>query len=270
MLELCICMPEKTESITFIIIVASSIFLLAAGFLFAYVIIYSNKKRRHKQEKLQLQKTFETELIKTEVEVQEQTRRHLSSELHDNIGQILSLTNVTLASIDLENREKAVKKISTAHELVNRSIKELRQLSKLIHGEKLIQHGLKNAIETEMSWLERSGFYTINFSVEPIDFDSYDPDKDLILFRLFQEVINNIVKHSEATDIFIYLSIQNEQIILSVKDNGKGFNVETASDKKSGLGLQNMKRRIMLLEGTMQIISRPDGTQVQFVVPYKP
>ena len=197
-------MSETT--IIFIIIFTTGIFLVVAVFLFTYVISYSKRKARHKLEKLVLKKQFHDELLKTEFEVQEQTRKNLAADLHDNIGQLLSLTNVTLASININDIEKAEQKIADTQELVTRSIRELRQLSKIIHGEQLIQQGLQKTIEQEIVWLERNGHYSVSFIYELPDFESNTSDKDLFTYRLLQECINNVIKHSGANKIKIELT----------------------------------------------------------------
>jgi len=213
---------------------------------------------------------FEEELEKTQIEVQEQTRQNLASDLHDNIGQLLSLTNVTLASINVNDAGATREKLDTAQDLVRRSVKELRHLSKLLHGEQLLQQGLEEAIRQEISWLQRNGYYTIHFTEDTEELTGSNTNKDLFLYRLLQESLNNIIKHAEANTIHIKLSYKNEKIILEITDNGRGFDVEAAiKQSRKGLGLNNMQRRTHLLGGSMQIQSTAEsGTIIIFSIPY--
>lgn len=102
-----------------------------------------------------MQETFQQELIITRAEVKEQTLQTIAGDLHDNIGQLLSLTKATLSSIDFIDTNKSTRKLNTSIELVNTSIKELRHLSKLYHAESLLENGLFSAIEQEVDHLKK-------------------------------------------------------------------------------------------------------------------
>ena len=120
------------------VIIATAIFLVAPVFLVAYISLYNKRKKKHIQEKKQMEIDFASELIKTQLEVQEQTMQTIGSELHDNIGQLLSLTSLTLNSIELGNQTKARQKIDDSIDLTLRSIKEMRQLGHLLQGDQLV------------------------------------------------------------------------------------------------------------------------------------
>lgn len=257
------------EEIRVALIAATTIFVLFAGFVILISIFYSNKQNKHLKEKVLMKQTFDTELTKTQMEVQEETRQGLAADLHDNIGQLLSLTNVTLASIDVDNNSKAKQKIFTAQDLVERSIKELRQLSKLLHGEQLLQQGLAKAIEQQVNWLQKGGYYTVNYTNNTNDTLDVNKDKALFLYRLLQEAINNIVKHAEATVINITLELVSNQLCLTIADNGKGFNTLDTGITQHGIGLHTMQRRIALLNGSVKVTSDIGvGTTVSLTVPY--
>ena len=214
------------------------LFIVSTIVIVLSVTRYMRKNYEHRQE-----------LVTMEMEVQEQTRRNLAGDLHDNIGQILSLTNVTIGSINLDEPGKANKKLQEVQELVSKSIKELRQLSKVIHGEMVLKDGIVAAIGQEISWLERSGFYEIEFINETAPLVANHPEKDLFLYRLLQEALNNAIKHSSADRLGILLRFQNEQILLQVTDNGQGFDVEEKTGHSEGLGLANIRKRVNLLGG---------------------
>ncbi len=190
----------------------------------------------------------------------------IAADLHDNIGQLLSLTSLTLGSISVSDR-KAAKKIDDSQQLVRRSIKELRQLANLLHGEKIMETGLVDAIMYEVEWLKRSGTYNVKFD-NSIDEDHLvSPEKSLVLFRLLQEVINNIMKHASATEISISLKQVQDDILLSITDNGVGFISDAVS--KNGMGLSNLSRRTKAIQGELDIITAPGaGTTISIRVPY--
>lgn len=216
-----------------------------------------------------MQQQFESELLKTQIEVQEQTMQTIATDLHDNIGQLLSLTNLTLSSVDLKNPEKATQKIDNSINLVNLSIKELRDLAKLLHGEQLIEIGLSHAIQQEINWLEKSERHHINASIELDDITVQVPNKDLIILRLLQEIFNNIIKHSEATDMFIKAHIKGKFLHLTVQDNGIGFDYDQTMKAKNGLGLHSLHKRVQLINGKILIKSSTSiGTTITIEIPY--
>lgn len=262
-------MEYNKSQLAIAIIIGCLILVILAVFLLLFLLFFMNKKKKLFREQLVLQQQFQTELIQTRIEVQEQTSRNLASELHDNIGQLLSLTNVTLASINFDNIDKTKQKIADTRELVGRSIKELRQLSKLVHGEQLIKEGLVQAIRQEVAWIQRSGLYTVSFAQDLEASEYSQPDKDLFLYRLLQESLNNILKHARASQIDILLSKTGGQLQLSITDNGLGFDAASKLNSAEGLGLQSMQKRIALLNGEMQVDSAEGrGTTIVFTIPY--
>ena len=262
-------MQIGTEEIKLTILLGTILVLFFAIMIVFLINIFKNKNQLYQKEKQLMQISFEQQLLQTQLEVQEQTRKNLASDLHDNIGQLLSLTNVTLASINLADKEKAIQKITDTQTLITRSIKELRQLSKIIHSEQLIKQGLIQTIKQEIIWLQRNDYFSIEFMNDIEDEAAVNVDKDLFLYRLLQESLNNIFKHAAADKIIIHLKYNNNTMQLSVEDNGVGFNVEEAITQQNGLGIPNMQKRINLLKGSMNIHSvKNKGTVILFIIPY--
>jgi signal transduction histidine kinase len=262
-------MQISSKEIISLIGLTSIIFLIAPLFLIVYVLSYNRRKKKHQEETMLMQKNYETELLKTQMEVQEQTLKTVAYDLHDNIGQLLSLTTITLSSINLNDSENTAGKIALIEDLTLRSIKEVKALSRLLHGEEIVSRGLKSAIEFELEWLKRSDKFKIEFehSIAPYNIDSA---KETILFRLFQEIINNIIQHAKATEININLATTTESLRLKISDNGIGFNVDEILNRKAGMGLHNIIKRSAMIDGTASIISAPsEGATITINVPYK-
>jgi len=261
-------MPQVDNDFKELIIIITLIFLLAPAFLLLYIFIYNRRKKRHMEEKEQMRLNFAAEIEKTQLEIQEQTMQTIGADLHDNIGQLLSLTSLTLGSIEVDDIAKAKEKINAAINLTGRSIKEMRQLGKLLQGEQLIEAGLYGAIRSEIDWVEKSGQYQITYIVEDEMPATHSPDKDLIIFRILQEALNNIMKHARATEIAIKLSYLDQKLQLYIEDNGIGFDIESA-DHQPGMGLQNIQKRAAIVAGEMQIKSQPGaGTCLTIFIPY--
>ncbi len=216
-----------------------------------------------------MQLTFETEMAKTQLEVQEQTMQTLGAELHDNIGQLLSLTSLTLNSIELDDEKKARQKINDSIDLTLRSIKEMRLLGHILQGDQLVAIGLVEAIRQLISWMERSGRYHIVYTPDDEIPANNNPEKDLIIFRMLQEVFNNIIKHAAATQIIISLGYEEKALLLCISDNGVGFDTDNLPAGKTGMGLQNIRKRAGIIGGEATIASQPgEGSVVTISIPY--
>lgn len=262
-------MQVSSKEIVALIALTSLVFLLAPLFLIRYVLLYNRRKRKHEEEKALITQTLETEMLRTQMEVQEQTLRTIAYDLHDNIGQLLSLTTITLSSINLDDKAKAAEKILFIEDLTARSTSEVKALSRMLHSEEILSRGLFSAMEFELNWLKRSDRFSIHFDKPSFpSFDS-DPGKETITFRLFQEIINNIIQHAKATDIFITLNRADGALQLTIRDNGVGFDVAPTLARKSGMGLHNIRKRAALIKGTADIQSAPGaGTTITLNIPY--
>ena len=262
-------MQSETTQIVILIGISTLIFLLMPVFLIFYIKISSRYRKSHLLEKAAMKQRFEAEILQTLVEVQDQTMQSIATDLHDNIGQLLSLTSLTLNSVNLSDTDKAGKKIENSLSLVNKSIKELRELAKLLHGEQLVENGIGNAIEQEINWLNKAGSYQLIVNNQLLGLSVTSPNKDLIILRLLQEIINNIIKHAQATTIEIASSFERNTLYLSVKENGIGFNHEEVTQKKTGMGLNSIFKRVEMINGKLNLVSAPNkGTSISLEIPY--
>jgi len=261
-------MQISSKEILFFIGTTTVIFLIAPLFLIVYVNLYNRRKKKHAEEKESLKQAFDTELLKTQMEVQEQTLKTIGYDLHDNIGQLLGLTVMTLGSINIQDTEKAGEKVAAAEALAKRAVKELRALSRLLHGEELLSRGLVAAIAFELEYLERSDLFKISYTHPDTPLPPL-ADKVTIVFRLFQEILNNIVRHAQANEIVINLAIAGNVLTLSIQDNGAGFDVADIMKQHKGMGLQNIQKRAGMIGGQAQIQSAPGaGTTIKITIPY--
>ncbi|MDJ1502876.1 sensor histidine kinase [Xanthocytophaga agilis] len=260
-------MQISPENVATLIVIISVIFLIAPLFLVSYVNLYNQRKKKHQEEKEQLKRDFDLEMLRVQMEVKEETLKTLGAELHDNIGQILSLTTITLTSINLEDAASSTRKLTSATELTRRAIREIRDLSQLLNGENLLKRGLVAAIELELDWLSRLERYTLTFNKKEFNPASSHNNKDVIVFRLFQELISNIIRHAHATQITILLESHTNTLQLTVKDNGVGFTKN--KPQKTGMGLYTIEKRAGMIQGTVQFDTAPgQGTSVKIEVPY--
>lgn len=262
-------MSQKESSLFSVIILISLVFFIISFGIILIVIMYNKRKKLHLEEKKIMNQKFESELLKTHLEVQEQTMQTIATDLHDNIGQLLSLTTLTLNSIDLTQPKKTEGKITASLDLVHQSIKELRDLAKLLQGEQIVATGLGKAIKQELDRLKKIGSYKLKVKNQLLDLQISSPKKDLIILRLLQEIINNIIKHAKATQIDVDIQVIANTLQLNVKENGIGFDLNEIPKEKAGIGLQSMHKRIMMIDGTIAITSAPQqGTTIAITIPY--
>ncbi len=248
-------LQEKDEGIRLLVLLTTAVFTGITGFIIYFVILYRNRQLKNQREQEQLQANFRQELLRAQIEIQEQTLSNISNEIHDNITQVLFFVKLSLKTMSFEN-EKNTQKINESNELIAQTINDLRNLSKSLSFEHITKQGLKSALEIEAERLANSGVIKTDLSVEGECY-TLGVQRELVLFRIYQEALNNTLKHSGANHFKISLHYFNDLFTLSVEDNGAGF-LAGPSHKNSGLGLENIKRRAGLIGAAAFIDSAPD------------
>jgi len=248
------------------IILFSFFVLLLIIIILIAAILYHNRRKKYLQETALLQSQFSQTLLQALIEIKEQTLQYISRELHDNLGQIASLIKINLNTLQLTDIEKANEKIEDTKNLTRQLIADIKSLSVSMGQDRILQIGLANSIKFEVERLNKTGEFTATF-----DFSGamplLDNAKSVILFRMVQEVLNNMVKHSQATQLTINLSFTEKLFTLVLKDNGIGFNVEEKL-RALGAGLRNLTARALLINAQLQIKSLPgNGTTVTIELP---
>jgi len=257
-------MDNLSQQVSLIIIFSVLLVFIAVG-ITILVLIYQNKQFAYLKEKQQLQSRFQQEILQTQLEIQEQTFKTIAQEIHDNIGQMLSLAKLNLNTVDLHKEEKALVKIEDAKGLVSKAIHDLRDLSKTLNAETIAATGLLKAIEAELHQLQKTGAVKTAFHVSgtPVRLDA---QKELILFRIVQEALHNVIKHAHASLVTVNALFEHGLFKLLIADNGAGF--ETTVQEAFGSGLRNMQSRSKLILAHWQIESaKAQGTTVSITLP---
>ena len=232
---------------------------------------FSKKELKLKNELIQFKLKQEKELLIAQLEIQEETFKKISREIHDNISLGLTLSKLQLNNI-LSSESNSKNELINSIDLISKSLVDLNDLSKSLDAKQMISHGLINALESEIAVLRKSGLYNASLEIvgNPVYFDA---ETDLILFRIFQEACNNIIKHAEASKIDIDLIYKASYLLMKITDNGKGFDVEKTKNKKEirrMAGLKNFETRAKLINANVDIISFPNvGTTINVIIPIK-
>jgi len=242
--------------------------LLLGVLMISFLVLYRNRHRKLLREREQLRLSYERELLKSQLEIQEQTFRHISQEIHDNIGQMLSLAKLNLSTMDPAQQISLEQKITDSKKLVSQAIYDLRNLSHGLNTDYVADMGLPRAIEHELEMIRKSGDQETVFETEGNAY-RIDKQREVIIYRIVQETLNNILKHAASRKIIIHLHYSLEEITLTITDNGKGFDLTPLDiDKSYGLGIKNMYNRARLMGARFQISSTlGEGTSVVVTVP---
>lgn len=261
-------MPTESREIIVTLIAGTSTLLLLGALMISFLFLYRNRHRKLLREKEQLRLSYERELLKSQLEIQEQTFKHISQEIHDNIGQMLSLAKLNISTMDPSRPDGLEQKISDAKKLVGQAIYDLRNLSHGLSTDYIADMGLARAIEHELEMIRKSGVYdtVLEWDGKPY---SLDKQRELIIYRILQETLNNIIKHAASQKIIIHLQYSPEEFTLTITDNGKGFDLTPLNHNTSyGLGIKNMYNRAKLMGAGFQISSTlGEGTSVVLSVP---
>ncbi len=257
-------MPQKEYEIVTGLVVIIVVFLLAGFFILILVAYINQRKKKHFEEKQMMHSIFQQELLRTQLEIQEQTFKTISQEIHDNIGQVLSLAKLNLNTLDFTKEEATKEKTSSAKELVAKAIQDLRDLSKTLNTENIASLGLIKAIEQQLQMLDKTGIQTNLQILGAIV--ALEPQKELILFRIIQEALNNIIKHAKASAIKIRAEY-GKNLKIMIDDNGGGFDTNE-TEAAEGSGLRNMRSRSALIGAEFTINSKKDsGTEILLSLP---
>jgi signal transduction histidine kinase len=226
---------------------------------------YQQKQNAYYKNMEEMKTIHENALLQSQLEIQEQTFQNISQEIHDNIGQKLTLAKLHLNTLDIGDPVKAHLQIQDSVKMIGETINDLSDISRSMSSEIILNNGFIKALEFEVNQLNKTRLYNIKLSVTG-DSIFMEAHKELLLFRIVQEALNNIVKHAEATRIHIRLHYCSSELVLEICDNGIGM-VEGAHIKR-GNGFANMSRRANMLNGFCHIISEPkEGTTIKIEIP---
>lgn len=251
---------------------ASVIIMLAlSGFVIYFILASQRRKLQQQHEKEQLRESYEKEVLTTQIESRDQTLRDVSQEIHDNMGQLLSVARINLNILEKElSGHPQINRLQETNNLLGDVIRYIRMLSKGLNSDMLGSYGLRESIRFELKRIEQSALITCHFITEGEDF-AIDAKKEIVIYRMVQEILNNILKHAAATIISIHMKYAVDTFSLVITDNGTGFDqAETVSRgiQEAGSGLRNLQKRAALVGADLQIVSAPgQGTTIIITLP---
>ena len=231
--------------------------------LFFFVIIYQRKMIKNQVQLRRLEDAQQQELLKAVIETQESERKRLAEDLHDSVGQVLSAIKLKLHRLDKQS-DGQNPMLAETRMLTDECIQEIRNIIHNVLPPVLTDFGLIDALKALCTKMDENTPIHVTFT-KKLDDQRFPSEIELTLYRIAQELFGNAVKHSEATTIQVELSKQAISLVMSFRDNGKGFNIDNV---KHGFGLKNLRSRASLINGKIDIYSKPSsGTVTTINVP---
>jgi two-component system, NarL family, sensor kinase len=253
-------MHETKQIIFLFIIIFTVLFLLLSSFIVFIVYRYKQKQNAHTQALQAIEASHENALLQAQLEMQEQTFVNISREIHDNVGQKLAFAKLQLVTLLGNGQAELDEPIN----IISKTIADLSDLSRTLNADALLANGFIHAVAFEVQQLQKVVDFIIELEV--MGETVFLADKqELILYRIIQECLHNIVKHATPKAVNISIHFQPASMSISVEDDGKGFNTKL---QQNGLGLRNIEERVKMLGGYCQIKSfLKIGTTVHINIP---
>lgn len=238
--------------------------IILAGSIFFFFVTYQKRLLKKELEINKIKAEQQEEILKNTILAQEKERRRIAGDLHDEVGAMLSVVKLNVSRFERKSDNKDV--VNLANETktyLEEAITQVRRISRDLMPPSLEKLGLDFAIEELAGRIDRTGnIKTIYFKTG--DYFRFDGKKELALFRIVQELLNNAIKHSGASEIFIKARYSSNSLAVSVSDNGKGFDTESVVSE--GLGLKNLESRANMLNAKMKIKSHPGKGTVAIIL----
>ncbi len=237
-------------SVQLYIAVGSIILLVMAIFITIFVAFYQQKQAQQQLNIKIMQEQHRRELMAAMLVGQEQERKRLAQDLHDEIGTMLSVTKISLNQLErrFEHNQTLLPYSQKTRSLLSETMNNVRRISRNLVPATLERFGLLSALD-ELADKVSEGDVSVSVSC-PNELQELDSSLELMFFRVAQELVNNAIKHANATQIRLLLQCTNDATQLSVIDNGQGFDLKAIqSDPRRGLGLRNIESRLNVVKG---------------------
>jgi len=247
------------------IILFNLFFLLFIVGVIVFIQQFKLKKKEHIAMLTRQEEEHQKELLENHIEIQIQTMQHIGREIHDNVGQKLTLASLYTQQLAYENKAPQINEnIENISQIINESLAELRELSKSLTDDSISKNSIYNLIENEARKVQKTQKCVISFICEHSKIE-LDYQQKSILLRTCQEFIQNSLKYAQCKTIQIELKSKDNELLFELQDDGIGFDTAKISN---GIGLENIKKRTKILNGTYALTSNSDfGTRLTISIP---
>ncbi len=255
-------MPNDQQIIITVVSIGI-VFIVLVILLVSFLVYFQRKQIEFAFEKKEQEENYKKEIQKSIIEIQDQTLTDIGKEIHDNVGQLLSVVNMQLNSLTAHNLDE--KMIDTRNTL-KLAINELRSLSRGMNSDYVKNIGLCEAISKEVERIEKLQLFNIEYH-NGCDDLKLILEEEIIIFRIFQEFLSNSIKYSKAKWMKINVDANIDFFKLDVSDNGIGFDMSVS---KKGSGISNIFNRAKMINADLNFYSEPGkGTTLILTKQYK-
>ena len=255
-----------------LVIMGISVMLLLFSAMFISFIITQRKKLHHQEELRTLQQSQQNQLIEAAIRSEELVRHSISEELHDEVGAILSSAKLHLQGMKKESLAAGdIALYEKGQGLLDDGIQQVRNISHNLHSNILKELGLNEAINHFINKLCQGTMMNIRLELDE-RYAGKNPDSDMSIYRIVQELVSNIMKHAAPKEICIHSAFEDDIFCLMIQHDGAGLTQEQFEKlryNRDGLGLKNIQNRIILLKGSIEFASQGKESSVKIFVPAK-
>lgn len=224
------------------IIVSAIILLIFFAAIILFVLQYYKRKIVHEKEKVELEEMHRTELLNTQLEVQQQTMQHIGREIHDNVGQKLTLATIYTHQLGLNGKSpELTTQLENISNIISESLTDLRKLSKTL-TQSFENTNFIDLLKTECEKINALKVCNVEFSSN-IESISMSGNVGLFILRMLQEFMQNSLKHAACKTIIVAIEKNENGLVLCAKDDGKGFDIEHIYSSAKGIGLKKHKEK---------------------------
>jgi len=263
---------NQTTDIRFLVIIGISVMLLLFTSFLLALIFSQRKKLKYQQSVDKLREQQQNQLIEAAVRSEETERHRIAETLHDEVGAILSSAKLHLLGIKTEHLDEKDKALhEKGRELLNDVIQQVRGISHNLHSNILKEFGLNEAIRHFIKKVTQGTIINATTALDD-DYKTENPDNDISIYRMVQELVNNILKYAKATEFIISSTLTGNELDIVLFHNGDGLTQEQFEElryQKEGLGLKNIQNRVILLKGTIHFTYGHEGYRINIHVPVK-
>lgn len=247
----------------FIIFILSTITIMV-------LFLYKKRQIENKNKIHLISLEFETNVLKSNLEIQEETLYHIAREIHDNISLNLTLSKLYLNTLPSNDDDKVQGLIQSSIDLISKSLYDLNNLSKSIDGEMIKRNGLLFSIENEVENIRKIGSFNVELFIQG-DCFFLKPDVELLIFRITQETLKNSIIHSYAKNISLTILFHDNYLVVTITDDGKGFSINKIHSNEGNSmssGISSMRKRAELINAQFNIESSlGSGTTTTLTIP---
>lgn len=247
---------ESIDSSLVLILLGVIGMLLLSVAIIVFFVVYQKRLFAQQDQMRGMETAYQKDLLVASIQAQEVERRRVATDLHDGIGSLLSAIRLYVLQLSPEKPEDTYNELlAETKTMVDTAITQTREISHNLLPTTLDRFGVLQAIEDHCKRIQKLNEIEVicNYDKEY----QFNQEQDLALYRIFQELINNTLKHAQATQIDISFKMLPQKIQVQYQDNGKGFVLK--EDAAAGLGLKSIESRVNLLHGEMTITSPPEG-----------